>query len=145
MAGLALSYLVKLGLIIWWAMPVPAATPFSPVGAPQYSWYPDNNLDHTPLNSICVLSKMHGRTSSLFNPLDLLKAFAVTVVLKQLAQPVNKVPTKQAHDPQPDLSVTHSQTRESTQITKSINMNKSCSLTGDTVKTSGSTCQQGSE
>ncbi|KAJ9072628.1 hypothetical protein DSO57_1025534 [Entomophthora muscae] len=41
MAGKALSYLVKLGPIIWWAMPVPALTPLSPAGAPQYSWYPD--------------------------------------------------------------------------------------------------------
>ncbi|KAJ9062913.1 hypothetical protein DSO57_1005715 [Entomophthora muscae] len=40
-AGKALSYLVKLGPIIWWAMPVPALTPPSPAGAPQYSWYPD--------------------------------------------------------------------------------------------------------
>ncbi|KAJ9074255.1 hypothetical protein DSO57_1008241 [Entomophthora muscae] len=41
MAGKALSYLVKLGLIIWWAMLVPALTLPSPAGAPQYSWYPD--------------------------------------------------------------------------------------------------------
>ncbi|KAJ9086320.1 hypothetical protein DSO57_1005310 [Entomophthora muscae] len=40
-AGKALSYLVKLGAIIWWAMPVPALTPPSPTGAPKYSWYPD--------------------------------------------------------------------------------------------------------
>ncbi|KAJ9054767.1 hypothetical protein DSO57_1010643 [Entomophthora muscae] len=40
----ALFYLVKLGLIIWWAMPVPASTPFSPAGASQYSWYPDNKI-----------------------------------------------------------------------------------------------------
>ncbi|KAJ9051453.1 hypothetical protein DSO57_1004535 [Entomophthora muscae] len=38
----ALSYLVKLGPIIWWAMPVPALTPPSPAGAPRYSWYPDS-------------------------------------------------------------------------------------------------------
>ncbi|KAJ9051745.1 hypothetical protein DSO57_1002008 [Entomophthora muscae] len=44
-AGKALSYLVKLGPIIWWAIPVPASTPPSPTGAPQYSWYPDNNQD----------------------------------------------------------------------------------------------------
>ncbi|KAJ9083688.1 hypothetical protein DSO57_1032293 [Entomophthora muscae] len=37
----ALSYLLKLGPIIWWAMPVPALTPPSLAGAPQYSWYPD--------------------------------------------------------------------------------------------------------
>ncbi|KAJ9069301.1 hypothetical protein DSO57_1019864 [Entomophthora muscae] len=36
-AGKALSYLVKLGPIIWWAIPVPALTPPSPTGAPQYS------------------------------------------------------------------------------------------------------------
>ncbi|KAJ9088011.1 hypothetical protein DSO57_1027293 [Entomophthora muscae] len=41
-AGKALSYLLKLGPIIWWAMPVPALTPPSPTGAPQYSWYPDS-------------------------------------------------------------------------------------------------------
>ncbi|KAJ9077733.1 hypothetical protein DSO57_1013998 [Entomophthora muscae] len=39
--GKALFYLVKLGLIIWWTIPVPASTPPSPAGAPQYSWYPD--------------------------------------------------------------------------------------------------------
>ncbi|KAJ9089946.1 hypothetical protein DSO57_1007765 [Entomophthora muscae] len=44
-AGKALSYLLKLGPIIWWAMPVPASTPPSPAGAPQYSWYPDRKLD----------------------------------------------------------------------------------------------------
>ncbi|KAJ9048069.1 hypothetical protein DSO57_1038648 [Entomophthora muscae] len=40
-AGKALSYLVKLGSIIWWAMPVPASTPPSPADALWYSWYPD--------------------------------------------------------------------------------------------------------
>ncbi|KAJ9049022.1 hypothetical protein DSO57_1028798 [Entomophthora muscae] len=40
-AGKALSYLVKLGPIIWWAMPVPSLTPPSPGGVPLYSWYPD--------------------------------------------------------------------------------------------------------
>ncbi|KAJ9066638.1 hypothetical protein DSO57_1007711 [Entomophthora muscae] len=40
-AGKALSYLVKLGLTISWAIPVPALTPPSPAGAPRYSWYPD--------------------------------------------------------------------------------------------------------
>ncbi|KAJ9065106.1 hypothetical protein DSO57_1023316 [Entomophthora muscae] len=40
-AGKALSYLIKLGPIIWWAMPVPALTPSSPTGVPWYSWYPD--------------------------------------------------------------------------------------------------------
>ncbi|KAJ9082639.1 hypothetical protein DSO57_1002585 [Entomophthora muscae] len=44
-AGKALSYLVKLGPIIWWAMPVPALTPPSPAGAPRYSWYPDKLAD----------------------------------------------------------------------------------------------------
>ncbi|KAJ9083260.1 hypothetical protein DSO57_1036453 [Entomophthora muscae] len=39
-AGKALSYLVKLGPIILWAMPVPASTPPSSAGASQYSWYP---------------------------------------------------------------------------------------------------------
>ncbi|KAJ9064765.1 hypothetical protein DSO57_1026953 [Entomophthora muscae] len=33
-AGKALSYLIKLGHIIWWAMPVPALTSPSPAGAP---------------------------------------------------------------------------------------------------------------
>ncbi|KAJ9052705.1 hypothetical protein DSO57_1031654 [Entomophthora muscae] len=40
-AGKALSYLVKLSPIIWWAMPVPASSPPSPEGAVWYSWYPD--------------------------------------------------------------------------------------------------------
>ncbi|KAJ9049992.1 hypothetical protein DSO57_1018720, partial [Entomophthora muscae] len=40
-AGKALSYLVKLGPIICWAMPVPASTSLSPTGAPRYSWHPD--------------------------------------------------------------------------------------------------------
>ncbi|KAJ9061778.1 hypothetical protein DSO57_1017191 [Entomophthora muscae] len=35
-AGKALSYLVKLDPIIWWAIPVPALTPPSPTGAPRY-------------------------------------------------------------------------------------------------------------
>ncbi|KAJ9078563.1 hypothetical protein DSO57_1005407 [Entomophthora muscae] len=35
MAGKAISYLVKLSPIIWWAMPVPALTPPSPTGAPR--------------------------------------------------------------------------------------------------------------
>ncbi|KAJ9075396.1 hypothetical protein DSO57_1036519 [Entomophthora muscae] len=39
---LTLSYLLKLGPIIWWAMPVPASAPTSPEGASQYSWYPDS-------------------------------------------------------------------------------------------------------
>ncbi|KAJ9066685.1 hypothetical protein DSO57_1007185 [Entomophthora muscae] len=40
-AGKTLSYLVKLGPIIWWAMPVPASSPPLPEGAFWYSWYPD--------------------------------------------------------------------------------------------------------
>ncbi|KAJ9072941.1 hypothetical protein DSO57_1021820 [Entomophthora muscae] len=48
MAGKALSYLVKLGLIIWWAMPVPALTPPSPAEAPHYSWYPDTSVSIPP-------------------------------------------------------------------------------------------------
>ncbi|KAJ9051232.1 hypothetical protein DSO57_1006484 [Entomophthora muscae] len=40
-AGKVLSYLVKLGPIIWWAMPVPALTSPSPAGSLRYSWYPD--------------------------------------------------------------------------------------------------------
>ncbi|KAJ9064546.1 hypothetical protein DSO57_1029475 [Entomophthora muscae] len=43
-AGKALSYLVKLGPIIWWAMLAPALTPPSLSGAPRYSWYPDTIL-----------------------------------------------------------------------------------------------------
>ncbi|KAJ9054454.1 hypothetical protein DSO57_1014293 [Entomophthora muscae] len=35
-AGKALSYLVKLGPIIWWAMPVPVSAPPSPEGASHY-------------------------------------------------------------------------------------------------------------
>ncbi|KAJ9077427.1 hypothetical protein DSO57_1016881 [Entomophthora muscae] len=42
-AGKALFYLVKLGPIIWWAMPVPSLTPPSPYRASRYSWYPDKN------------------------------------------------------------------------------------------------------
>ncbi|KAJ9061953.1 hypothetical protein DSO57_1015595 [Entomophthora muscae] len=45
-AGKALSYLIKLGPIIWWAMPVPALTPPSSAGAPWYSWYPGK---HSPV------------------------------------------------------------------------------------------------
>ncbi|KAJ9069248.1 hypothetical protein DSO57_1020335 [Entomophthora muscae] len=37
----ALSYLVKLGLIIWWVIPVSASAPLSPEGALCYFWYPD--------------------------------------------------------------------------------------------------------
>ncbi|KAJ9070564.1 hypothetical protein DSO57_1006614 [Entomophthora muscae] len=40
-AGKALFYLIKLGLIIWWAMPASALTPSSPAEAPWYSWYSD--------------------------------------------------------------------------------------------------------
>ncbi|KAJ9076153.1 hypothetical protein DSO57_1028973 [Entomophthora muscae] len=40
-AGNAISYLVKLGPIIWWAMSVPAYAPLSPEGSSRYSWYPD--------------------------------------------------------------------------------------------------------
>ncbi|KAJ9073866.1 hypothetical protein DSO57_1011981 [Entomophthora muscae] len=43
--GKALSYLLKLGPIIWWAMQVPALTPPSPAGASQYSWYPESSGD----------------------------------------------------------------------------------------------------
>ncbi|KAJ9052382.1 hypothetical protein DSO57_1034721, partial [Entomophthora muscae] len=39
-AGKTLSYLVKLGPIIWWTMPVTASTPPSPSGTSQCSWYP---------------------------------------------------------------------------------------------------------
>ncbi|KAJ9090122.1 hypothetical protein DSO57_1005859 [Entomophthora muscae] len=39
--GKALSYLVKLGPIICWAIPVPVSASPSPEGASQYSWYPD--------------------------------------------------------------------------------------------------------
>ncbi|KAJ9089417.1 hypothetical protein DSO57_1013355 [Entomophthora muscae] len=45
----ALSYLVKLGPIIWWAMSVPALTPPSPDGALRYSWYPDIQFLTTPM------------------------------------------------------------------------------------------------
>ncbi|KAJ9060403.1 hypothetical protein DSO57_1031232 [Entomophthora muscae] len=50
MAGKALPYLVKLGPIIWWAMPVPALTPPSPAGAPQYSWPPTPKVPVNPTN-----------------------------------------------------------------------------------------------
>ncbi|KAJ9079655.1 hypothetical protein DSO57_1033224 [Entomophthora muscae] len=39
-AGKALPFLVKLGLIVWWAMSGPASP--LPDGAVQYSWYPDS-------------------------------------------------------------------------------------------------------
>ncbi|KAJ9067445.1 hypothetical protein DSO57_1039035 [Entomophthora muscae] len=45
-AGKALSHLVKLGLIIWWTMPVPASAHPSPKGASQYSWYPNTKSCH---------------------------------------------------------------------------------------------------
>ncbi|KAJ9054996.1 hypothetical protein DSO57_1008882 [Entomophthora muscae] len=56
--GKALSYMVKLGPIIWWAMPVPASTPPSPDGALQYSWYPESNpvLEQLPATSQPALS-----------------------------------------------------------------------------------------
>ncbi|KAJ9088804.1 hypothetical protein DSO57_1019527, partial [Entomophthora muscae] len=53
-AGKALSYLVKLGPIIWWAMPVPVLTPPSSARALRYSWYPDIKL-HSEL-SLSVLN-----------------------------------------------------------------------------------------
>ncbi|KAJ9074379.1 hypothetical protein DSO57_1007227 [Entomophthora muscae] len=43
---------------------------------------------------------------------------------KPQARPASKDPTKRVRDPQSDYPVTQSQTRKSTQITKSINMNK---------------------
>ncbi|KAJ9077562.1 hypothetical protein DSO57_1015575 [Entomophthora muscae] len=43
---------------------------------------------------------------------------------KAQAQPASKVPTKQVCDLQSDYLVTQSQTRKSTQITKSNNMNR---------------------
>ncbi|KAJ9082316.1 hypothetical protein DSO57_1005765 [Entomophthora muscae] len=46
-AGKALSYLVKLGPIIWWTMPVPAYDYPSPEGASQYSRYPDSEACHS--------------------------------------------------------------------------------------------------
>ncbi|KAJ9066225.1 hypothetical protein DSO57_1011772 [Entomophthora muscae] len=54
MAMKALSYLVKLGPIIWKTMPVPASAPPSPEGVSQYSWYPDtgsNPLHRTQANN----------------------------------------------------------------------------------------------
>ncbi|KAJ9059397.1 hypothetical protein DSO57_1002817 [Entomophthora muscae] len=47
-----------------------------------------------------------------------------SVVSKPQAQAVNKVPTKQVCDPQSNYPVTQSQTRKSTQTTKSTNMNR---------------------
>ncbi|KAJ9052597.1 hypothetical protein DSO57_1032613 [Entomophthora muscae] len=51
-AGKAFSYLVKLGLIIWWAIQVPAYTPHSPEGTSQYSWYPDIGLVTAQLSTL---------------------------------------------------------------------------------------------
>ncbi|KAJ9062817.1 hypothetical protein DSO57_1006594 [Entomophthora muscae] len=45
-------------------------------------------------------------------------------VLKQQAQPTNKVPSKQVCDPQSNYPVTQSQTRKPAQISKSNNMNR---------------------
>ncbi|KAJ9051532.1 hypothetical protein DSO57_1003881 [Entomophthora muscae] len=42
-SGKALSCLVKLSPIIWWAMPLPASNPPSLAGASRYSWYPDTS------------------------------------------------------------------------------------------------------
>ncbi|KAJ9066291.1 hypothetical protein DSO57_1010929 [Entomophthora muscae] len=46
------------------------------------------------------------------------------MVSKPQALPASKVPTKQVCDPPSDYPVTQSQTRKSTQITKSINLNR---------------------
>ncbi|KAJ9080088.1 hypothetical protein DSO57_1028773 [Entomophthora muscae] len=68
----ALSYLVNLGPIIWWAILVPALTPLLPAGAPQYYWYPDILAhNYTPWNwsllismhmGICLTEKCRGTT-----------------------------------------------------------------------------------
>ncbi|KAJ9069354.1 hypothetical protein DSO57_1019354 [Entomophthora muscae] len=42
-SGKALSCLVKLSPIIWWAMPLLASTPPSLAGASQYSWYTETS------------------------------------------------------------------------------------------------------
>ncbi|KAJ9086013.1 hypothetical protein DSO57_1008527 [Entomophthora muscae] len=51
-------------------------------------------------------------------------AFWKVMLSKPQAQPASKVPTKRVCDQQSDYPVTQSQTRKSTQITKSINMNR---------------------
>ncbi|KAJ9081056.1 hypothetical protein DSO57_1018526 [Entomophthora muscae] len=50
-AGKALFCLLKLGLIIWWAMSVPASAPPLPEGAVQYSWYPDTRILNKSISS----------------------------------------------------------------------------------------------
>ncbi|KAJ9067332.1 hypothetical protein DSO57_1000245 [Entomophthora muscae] len=57
-AGKALSYLVKLGPTIWWAMSVPILTPPLPAGAPRYSWYPDSytSLTAHPTSTALILA-----------------------------------------------------------------------------------------
>ncbi|KAJ9068746.1 hypothetical protein DSO57_1025508 [Entomophthora muscae] len=53
-----------------------------------------------------------------------LNAYFPQLLSKLQAQPASKVPTKQVCDPQSNYPVTQSQTRRSTQISKSINMNR---------------------
>ncbi|KAJ9083416.1 hypothetical protein DSO57_1034864 [Entomophthora muscae] len=49
-AGKALSYLVKLGPILWWAMPVSSLTLPNPNGSEQYTWYP-GSLAHVVIRT----------------------------------------------------------------------------------------------
>ncbi|KAJ9059527.1 hypothetical protein DSO57_1001597 [Entomophthora muscae] len=66
-AGKALSYLVKLGPIIWWAMPVPASTPPSPEEASQYPWYPgkENLLAKMVVNEVTIMYTINTQQNTL--------------------------------------------------------------------------------
>ncbi|KAJ9078845.1 hypothetical protein DSO57_1002474 [Entomophthora muscae] len=83
-AGKALFYLVKLGPIIWWAMPVPALTPPSPSGAPQYSWYckaPENEGIGDQVGDLEPGERRHNGVDSYHPSKDLgmyVKSFKIT-------------------------------------------------------------------
>ncbi|KAJ9088115.1 hypothetical protein DSO57_1026246 [Entomophthora muscae] len=67
-AGKALSYLVKLGPIIWWAMSVPASAPPSPEGASQYSWYSDSGPYLLAWWSLCPHQTVHPSRLGILTP-----------------------------------------------------------------------------
>ncbi|KAJ9049731.1 hypothetical protein DSO57_1021498 [Entomophthora muscae] len=52
--GKALSYLVKLSPIIWWAMSVPALSPPSPAGAPRYPPCIQHNFSEEPKSALLI-------------------------------------------------------------------------------------------
>ncbi|KAJ9054280.1 hypothetical protein DSO57_1016412 [Entomophthora muscae] len=61
MAGKALSYLLKLGPIIWWVISVPALTPPSPAGAPRRF-----NLDHCGKLAMSLFKRRDGLDQAIF-------------------------------------------------------------------------------